>query len=84
MIIEPFYYRSGLFFVVLCSRKNLLALLWQRRSREKHVVEYPTLEDIAQSSVNQRPWALVDTEDLLEVINCQAGELEAILILEFT
>jgi len=84
MIIEPFNYRSGLFFVVLCSHKNLLALLWQRRSREKHVVEYPTLKDVAQSSVNQRPWALVDTEDLLEVINCQAGELEAILIPEFT
>ena len=49
MIIEPFFYRHGLIFVLFdsCALKHLLVLLWQPLSRCKHVVEYLALEDIA-------------------------------------
>ena len=72
MIEKAFLDGHNLIFVLLHSstRKYLLGLLWQLHRRKKHVLKYLTLEYISQSSVDQRPWALVNSEDLLEVIYC--------------
>ena len=79
MTIDALFYRYHLLLVCLDTvcYKLLLRLVDYGFGGQEHVFENLALVDVTESSVDERPWVLVDSKDLLEVIYRQTSKLEA-------